>query len=191
MQADAYSGFNKLYEALRRPGPIIEASCWTHARRKFFDQQGTERDRGALKRIDALFAIEPMAEVLCSASETSAGPIPKAAIVPCGTPAGQGSRTRNVQRDARAWRIQCRPNHRRLRRTGCALTLPRPGHSATMRRTLSALGLVTFCVEMIPAHAAARAIELRNALGGGSSAPASLSARSRFVRLVRQTIYLA
>src|SRR3954451_1684183 len=37
MQADAYAGFNKLYEASRRPGPIIEASCWAHARRKFFD----------------------------------------------------------------------------------------------------------------------------------------------------------
>ena len=30
MQADAYAGFNKLYQASRRPGPIIEAVCWAH-----------------------------------------------------------------------------------------------------------------------------------------------------------------
>ena len=35
MQADAYAGFNRLYDARRRPGPIIEAACWAHARRKF------------------------------------------------------------------------------------------------------------------------------------------------------------
>ena len=37
MQADAYAGFNRLYEAGRKPGPIVEAVCWAHARRKFFD----------------------------------------------------------------------------------------------------------------------------------------------------------
>ena len=37
MQADAYAGFAKLYEANRKGGPIIEAACWAHARRKFFD----------------------------------------------------------------------------------------------------------------------------------------------------------
>src|SRR5579864_6303279 len=37
MQADAYAGFNRLYEASRKPGPVVEAACWAHARRKFFD----------------------------------------------------------------------------------------------------------------------------------------------------------
>jgi hypothetical protein len=37
MQADAYAGFNRLYEADRKPAFIIELSCWAHARRKFFD----------------------------------------------------------------------------------------------------------------------------------------------------------
>jgi len=37
MQADAYAGFNRLYEAGRKGGPITEAMCWAHARRKFFD----------------------------------------------------------------------------------------------------------------------------------------------------------
>ena len=27
MQADAYAGFNRLYEANRKPGPIVEAAC--------------------------------------------------------------------------------------------------------------------------------------------------------------------
>jgi hypothetical protein len=36
LQADAYSGYNRLYEAGRTPGPILEAACWAHARRPFF-----------------------------------------------------------------------------------------------------------------------------------------------------------
>jgi transposase len=61
MQADAYSGFNRLYEASRRPGPIVEASCWAHARRKFFDLARINKAPiaiEAVERIDALFAIE-------------------------------------------------------------------------------------------------------------------------------------
>jgi len=61
MQADAYAGFNKLYEATRQPGPIIEASCWAHARRKFFDLARISKSPiaiEAIERIDALFAIE-------------------------------------------------------------------------------------------------------------------------------------
>jgi transposase len=37
LQADAYAGFNTLYKADRKPGAIIEAACWAHARRKFFE----------------------------------------------------------------------------------------------------------------------------------------------------------
>jgi transposase len=61
MQADAYAGFNKLYEASRQPGPIIEAACWAHARRKFFDLARINKAPiaiAAVERIDALFAIE-------------------------------------------------------------------------------------------------------------------------------------
>jgi transposase len=35
-QADAYSGYNKLFEPDRQPAPILEATCWVHARRPFF-----------------------------------------------------------------------------------------------------------------------------------------------------------
>jgi transposase len=61
MQADAYSGFNRLYEASRRPGPIVEASCWAHGRRKFFDLARINKAPiaiEAVERIDVLFAIE-------------------------------------------------------------------------------------------------------------------------------------
>jgi len=70
LQADAYAGFNRLYDADRKPGPITEASCWAHGRRKFFelaDVTAKARDKLAViaplafetvKRIDAIFDIE-------------------------------------------------------------------------------------------------------------------------------------
>jgi transposase len=61
MQADAYAGFNRLYESGRKGGPIIEAACWAHARRKFFDLARINKAPiavEAVKRIDVLFAIE-------------------------------------------------------------------------------------------------------------------------------------
>jgi transposase len=70
LQADAYAGFNRLYAADRRPGPLVEAACWSHARRKFFvlaDIAAKARGKlpviaplavEAVKRIDAIFAFE-------------------------------------------------------------------------------------------------------------------------------------
>jgi transposase len=61
MQADAYAGFNKLYETSRKPAPIVEAACWAHARRKFFDLARLQKAPiaiEAVERMDALFAIE-------------------------------------------------------------------------------------------------------------------------------------
>jgi hypothetical protein len=36
LQADAYAGFVRPYAGVRRSGPITEAACWSHGRRKFF-----------------------------------------------------------------------------------------------------------------------------------------------------------
>jgi len=61
MQADAYAGFNRLYDAGRRPGPILEAACWAHARRKFFNLARLNKAPIAIEAvacIDALFTIE-------------------------------------------------------------------------------------------------------------------------------------
>jgi hypothetical protein len=60
MQADAYAGFSKLYEVTRKQGPIIEAACWAHGRRKFFDLARLSKAPIALeavKRIDVLFGL--------------------------------------------------------------------------------------------------------------------------------------
>jgi transposase len=49
MQAGAYSGYNNFYARCRKPGEIIEAACWAHGRRKFFElaelQKGAGCDR--------------------------------------------------------------------------------------------------------------------------------------------------
>jgi transposase len=75
LQADAYSGYGKLYEPGRSPGAILEAGCWAHVRRNFFvladlAQNARRKAQGktptvisplaleAVRRIDALFDIE-------------------------------------------------------------------------------------------------------------------------------------
>src|SRR6202008_617032 len=61
MQADAYAGFNRLYGAGRKAGPLIAGACWAHARRQFFDLARLDKAPiaiAAVERIDALFAIE-------------------------------------------------------------------------------------------------------------------------------------
>jgi len=75
LQADAYGGYGELYASGRDPRPILEAGCFAHARRKFFelaDLEGAARKKSrgdrvgliypiaheAVQRIDALFAIE-------------------------------------------------------------------------------------------------------------------------------------
>jgi transposase len=75
LQADAYGGYEQLYRVNRASGPILEAACWAHGRRKFFELADIEaaarrKARGktpqaisplaleAVKRIDMLFEIE-------------------------------------------------------------------------------------------------------------------------------------
>ena len=57
LQADAYAGFDQVYET----GRIREAACWAHVRRKFYDLQVAHKSpvaQEALERIAALYAIE-------------------------------------------------------------------------------------------------------------------------------------
>jgi transposase len=75
LQADAYSGYGKLYADGRSPDTIREAACWAHARRKFFvladiEANARRKARGstsgaisptaleAVRRIDVLFEVE-------------------------------------------------------------------------------------------------------------------------------------
>jgi transposase len=57
LQADAYAGFGHLYEG----GRILEAACWAHARRGFYELHQAHQSpiaAEALARIGALYAIE-------------------------------------------------------------------------------------------------------------------------------------
>ena len=57
LQADAYAG----YDALYADGRVLEAGCWAHARRKFFDvakANASPLAAEALERIARLYAIE-------------------------------------------------------------------------------------------------------------------------------------
>jgi transposase len=59
LQADAYAGFQELYD--RANEPLVEAACWAHARRKFFEiHAATDSPVAleALERIGALYKIE-------------------------------------------------------------------------------------------------------------------------------------
>jgi transposase len=71
LQADAYAGFNTVYKADRKGGPITQAACWAHGRRKFFEladiatkarnrQQTTISPLAleAVRKIDAIFMAE-------------------------------------------------------------------------------------------------------------------------------------
>lgn len=69
LQADGSAGYERLYQQRDPHGPplIVEAACWAHARRKFFDihaANATSRAQGAtlaeqvLQRIASLYAIE-------------------------------------------------------------------------------------------------------------------------------------
>ena len=95
LQADAYGGYGELYRDGRQPGPVFEAGCFAHARRKFFELADVEgavrkKSRGerteqiypialeAVQRLDALFDIErrvnglPSQERLTARQEHSA-----------------------------------------------------------------------------------------------------------------------
>jgi hypothetical protein len=75
LQADAYGGYGALYQEGRQPALVLEAGCFAHARRKFFelaDVEGAARKKSrgeqagmiypialeAVRRLDALFDIE-------------------------------------------------------------------------------------------------------------------------------------
>jgi len=57
LQADAYAGYNPIYES----GRVLEAACWAHARRKFYDihaAQPTPITTCVLAQIGDLYKIE-------------------------------------------------------------------------------------------------------------------------------------
>jgi transposase len=98
LQADAYAGYNRLYAPDRQPGPITDALCWAHGRRKFFVLADIAANAAkgrhgknpppisplaleAVKRIDAVFDLErdingkPPDERLAARKEHIAPPV--------------------------------------------------------------------------------------------------------------------
>ena len=57
MQADAFSGYDRLFCAGREGGALTEVACWAHARRKIHDVYISSKSttaEEALKRISEL-----------------------------------------------------------------------------------------------------------------------------------------
>ena len=58
LQADVFAGYDRLFSAEREGGPLTEAACWAHARRKTHDvfiSTQTATAEEALKRIGELY----------------------------------------------------------------------------------------------------------------------------------------
>ena len=78
LQADGYAGYEALYEE----GRILEAACWAHVRRKFYDiaqATGSPIATEAIERIGVLYGIEreingQLASERRSVRQTRAGP---------------------------------------------------------------------------------------------------------------------
>jgi transposase len=94
LQADAYAGFNALYRPERPGGPITEAPCWAHARRKLFELADiASKARGktsavispiafaAVQKFDAVFAAERSINGLSPAERLAARRIDVALLV--------------------------------------------------------------------------------------------------------------
>ncbi|QEO18894.1 IS66 family transposase [Acetobacter vaccinii] len=61
LQSDAYGGYNRLFDADRKPAPVTSAGCWAHARRGLFKLAELGRAPlavEAVRRIDAIFEAE-------------------------------------------------------------------------------------------------------------------------------------
>lgn len=67
LQADAFAGYDRIYTG----GHVIEVACWAHARRKFFEAQGSHgpEARRVLALIGRLYAVERRAKRLGVAPE--------------------------------------------------------------------------------------------------------------------------
>src|SRR6059058_3991372 len=75
IHADGYAGFNELFAG----GRVVEAGCWAHVRRKFFDVHATTGApiaKEALDRIGRLYAVEKAINRSPPRPATTAAPAP-------------------------------------------------------------------------------------------------------------------
>ena len=59
LQADGYAGVNALYEPTREAGVILEAACWAHVRRKFYEIHEDQ------KRLPGTLASQALQHLMC------------------------------------------------------------------------------------------------------------------------------
>ena len=104
LQADGYSGFTPLYAN----GRVLEAACWAHARRKYYDVYATDRSptaAEALRRIGLLYAIER--EIRGQAPAVRSAARRHALGADPGRPAGMAARgARDVVAEIAAWPVR-------------------------------------------------------------------------------------
>jgi transposase len=104
LQADAYAGFNDLYDPARKRAPIIEAACWAHGRRKLFvlaDVAKAPLAIEAVRQIDAIFDAERdinglTAEQRCAIRQVRVAPLVGALEIWMRTERGKLSRHADV-----------------------------------------------------------------------------------------------
>jgi hypothetical protein len=109
-QANAYSGYGRLYETGRSPGDILEAACWVHARRPFF-------------------VMADLAENARRKAQGKTPAVPSAASMRCSTSSG-----RSMVRVPIGAKLSARSSARhwsRICKHGCASSVP-SSRAATM-----------------------------------------------------------
>lgn len=75
LQANAFAGYDRLFSAEREGGPLTEAACWAHERRKIHDvyiSTQTATAEETLKRIGELYVIEDEIRGLTTAEHLAA-----------------------------------------------------------------------------------------------------------------------
>jgi hypothetical protein len=117
LQADAYGGYNELYDPSRAAGPVTAALCWAHARRQFFELAdiATNARRGKNAAATSPIALEAVRRIDSISSVASTAKTPKSV---CGY---AGSKARRLRR---RWKRGFASSAR-----GCRAHPPSPGRS--------------------------------------------------------------
>lgn len=129
LQADAYAGFNALFE----DGVFREAACWAHARRKFYDLHAarpTALTTEALRRIAELYVSKPRSGASHPINDDKFG---KPVRAPYSTTWNAGCAPRSTPCRASPTRRQQSSTRTNSGRRCCATATTAPSRSTTRR----------------------------------------------------------
>ena len=153
----AFDGYNQLYKAQRKPAPILEAACWSHGRRKFFDLAKSGEPpiaSEAVRRIDILFEIEraingktPEQRLAVRREKSGPMPISKSGCVSSGPCSRQGmipqrrSTTCSTagRRSPASWMMAASASRTTLPNERCAVWLSGEEIGPSLDQTLAAV----------------------------------------------------